>query len=212
MFKLFYKKGEQRQWVILLTTIFPLLLTIWGIVLSVKSYNLSVATGNNREQIDSIKVIIGELRQQNTLLITQVNQLAQLVSLNEKVSSTQDMQLDVMKTGAKASNKPQLQAEPREMGPDYLVIDLLNKGGDILKFKIDSKDHTIIDIGLLATIPTITKGNYYPIRFSNLKRRIHRIKVSLQDNLGNKYYQEMILSKDINDNFDIQFGALMEIK
>lgn len=50
MFRLFYNRtGDQKKWVISLTAIFPLIFSVWGTIISLRSYHLSVDVGTARK-------------------------------------------------------------------------------------------------------------------------------------------------------------------
>ncbi len=71
--------------------------------MSLKGYNLTIAKSNNTEQIDSMRVMIKEMRIQNTLLTKEIglvsNQIEQtnnLIDIYEGTSKTQHNQLGVL--------------------------------------------------------------------------------------------------------------------
>lgn len=212
MFRLFYTKtGDQKKWLIFLTAIFPLIFSVWGTIISLRSYNLSVDTSNNKEQIDSMRVMISELRTQNLLLSRQINQTNQLIALNEKSSMTQDQQLDMLKSGVRSSNRPKLNIEGGSSGPNDVQFMISTRTEDAFNFSIFSRDKLKIDIGILKKTPVIARGNYYNVLISGLQKKEYRLVLFFEDNHANKYKQEIILSKNENSAmYDFILGGLTE--
>lgn len=181
----FDKNGNQKKWFIVSSILLPLILTIifsvWGTAISVKSYELSVETAKNREQIDSTKVIIDEIRVQNKLLIsqnsllgTQIKQLSDLVGLNRTSTDIQGKHLETVISDLTNYNTPKLSANLSKTeslgegeftyGLDY-YIQISNNGGDIYNFRCASIDTSVFDISNFPKGGTLPRNSYFEFDF-----------------------------------------------
>ena len=216
MYKYFFtKKGDQKRWFVLFSILVPLIISLifsaWGIYFSKKSYDLSVDASNNREQIDSMKVMIAEIRTQNRLLIQQIDQVSKLLSINEKSYSTQDSQLTVMTAGLKVTSKPKLEVDPMGGSDLSMDVELINKGGDAYDFKVISTTGLQVSIGLLSQSHIVTSGKKYYLSFTNLKESKHVVKFAFKDNSKIQYSQNLVFYKK-DDFWDIQLEPPKELR
>lgn len=98
-YKLFFDEtNQQRKWFVLFGIFLPLILSIifsvWGTVISVRSYQLSEQESKNREQMDTLTNMVKALRLQNQLLVLQnrvmtkeLDTLSEIAGLN-RISNT----------------------------------------------------------------------------------------------------------------------------
>lgn len=224
----FDKAGNQKKWFVISGVALPLVLTIifsiWGTIISVKSYNLSVETSKNREQLDSTKVIIDEIRNQNKLLITQnsmlatqIKQLADLVTLNRTSTNIQEKHLETVLTDMTNFNTPKLSAnlvksEPVGEGAftyalDY-YIQVSNNGGDIYNFRCAKVDTSVFDISNFPKNGSLPRNSYFEFDLMTTKtENKYSIKFNFEDMYRKRYAQELIIYISTTKNIhNVQMG------
>lgn len=204
MYRLFFdKRHEQKRWVIVFNVLMPSLFSVLGIFYAVKSYNISVDMKNNREQMDSLTVMIKELRQQNILL-----QKSVLTHENEFKLKTEEI---------KNLNRPQLKVEDLQAGEinnevSSLKIRIYNIGGDISYFSYALPKDLLINKDDFPKNRQLAKGSYFDVYIKNMSKPNYIIKFYLKDIQGNKYSQELICTKEELWGYVFSFGALIEEK
>ncbi len=204
MYRLFFdKRHEQKRWVIVFNVLMPSLFSVLGIFYAIKSYNISVDMKNNREQMDSLTVMIKELRQQNILL-----QKSVLTHENEFKLKAQEL---------KNLNRPQLKAEDLQAGEienevSNLKIRIHNMGGDISYFSYVLPKDLVISKNDFPKNRQLAKGSYFDVYIKNMMKPNYVITFYLRDIQGNKYSQELICTKEALWGYVFSFGALTEEK
>lgn len=217
----FDKNGNQRKWFVVASVLLPLILTIifsfWGTIISVKSYELSVETANNREQIDSTKVIIDEIRVQNKLLIsqnnllgTQINQLSDLVGLNRTSTDIQGKHLETVLTDMVNFNTPKLSAnfsKTESLGEGELTyaldyfIQISNNGGDIYNFRCASVDTSVFDISNFPKGGMLPRNSYFEFDLMATDTdNKQNLLFYYEDMYHKKYSQELKIYINMNSN------------
>ena len=197
----FNKRGEQKPWVIIVNTLFPIVFSILGIWLAIKSYTLSIATSQNREQIDTLTKIIGEIRKQNTLL--------------QELVLKQDTQVKAYLAEVRYNRRPRLvgQIGPAVFSGEIsdVTINISNLGGDIYSFRYEPLKEISIDSTSLPQNGFLPSGGHVDIRFMNLTKTKYKARFYFKDALMNSYVQELILFK-YDSEYVLQFGSLQEIQ
>lgn len=201
MYRLFFdKRHEQKRWVIVFNVLMPSLFSFLGIFYAIKSYNISVDMKNNREQMDSLTVMIKELRQQNILL--------------QKSVLTHENEFKLKSEELKYTNRPQLKVEDLLTGEisevSNLWIRIHNIGGDISNFSYVLPKDLMINKDDFPRNRQLAKGNYFDIHIKNMSKPNYIIKFYLKDIQGNKYSQELICTKEELGGYVFSFGALIE--
>lgn len=233
MYRFFFTNdGNQKKWFILFSILLPFVLSIvfsvWGTALSVKSFKLSVETNNNHEQIDSIKTIINELRNQNKLLIVQnsllsnqIEQSGALLSVNKKSSDIQFQQFSTILNDINNGKKPRLvvnvidndfsQADGRIIITTTLRIS--NVGGDIINFRNESITGVELDPSFFPQNGFLPGGSYFDLTFENLLEKIYKTRFYFKDELHNSYIQDLFWTQ-LKDgySYDFQLSKLKIVK
>ncbi len=215
----FDSSGQQRKWFVIFGVLLPLILSVlfsvWGTWISIKSYNLSVESSNNREQIDTMRVIVDNLRQQNELLIdqnkmifTQVNQLRKIVVLNENSNEIQTQHFSTVRETVNDAKIPKLSIEKveHELGSSnqsefaqYYYLKMVNYGGDIYNIRHKELD-TIGSSPINLPVSSMPRSSDMELTFLNPFLYTHKTKAKLrfffEDALHNKYYQDLMLTKN----------------
>lgn len=215
MYKIFFNnKGEQKKWFILFNIFLPIFFAAWGLVLSIKAYDLSVATSQNTEQIEFLK-------SQNRLLLKQISQISDLLIITKGNSITQQKQLELLLKTDTYSKRPKLKSE--FLGSSYaehrgqisnrvMTVILYSTAGDIYNLNSSTKKpYKIVSTGIL-------KNKSFPngascqleLQVGSTSDEIYTIDLFFNDVLGNKYNQRLLFYKaDIDYSF--QLGPLVEI-
>jgi hypothetical protein len=225
--------GQQKRWFVVSSVLLPLILTIifsiWGTVISIKSYNLSVETSNNREQLDTMKVMIDNLREQSKLLIdqnkmifTQVNQLSRIINLNENSNDIQTRHYSTIRENINESKVPKLSVEKVEYElkstneadfGEFYYVKMVNYGGDI--YRLRHKELDSIGSGTFyLPVNSMPKNSDMEITFLNPFLNTHkttlRLRFSYEDILHVQYYQDLNLFEE-KDGVQFQLGKMIPV-
>jgi hypothetical protein len=223
----FTKGGEQKKWFVLFSVLLPLIMTIifsvWGTVISVKSYDLSIESSQNREQIDSTKVIIDEIRVQNKLLITQnsllndqIKQLADLVILNRTSTDIQGKHFTTVLNDINNSNVPKLSVNLSNtdgVGNADLIyainytIRVSNLGGDIYNFSCVPLDSSKIDLSNFPKNGSLPRESYFEFDIVCISSETDKVRFYFEDMYHKKFTQDLSLFIDSEgDTYNFHLG------
>lgn len=229
----FDSQGQQKKWFVVFGVLLPLLITIlfsvWGTWISVKSYDLSVDASNNHDQIDTMKVIVDKLQQQNQLLIdqnkmifTQVNQLRRITSLNENSNDIQTQHFATVRQSINDSKVPKLSIEKAEfeLGSTsqadfayFYYLKIVNYGGDIYHLRHKELD-SIGNAPISLPVTSLPRNADVEITFLNPFLYTHKTKLKLrfsfEDALHTKYYQDLTLIEN-GDDASFQMGKMVTV-
>lgn len=226
-YSLFFDENHnQRKGFVIFSVLLPLIITvifsIWGTVIAKQSYELSLNASRNHDQIDTMQVMLKELKTQNKLLMEQnrmtsmqVVELAVILATGENLSEIQKKHLQMLTGNINDSKIPKLAIEDTdyELGSDEVSefadinrVELVNYGGEIkgLRYqKIDSLDFNKNNIPS-SNLPTNSNMVFeFKRTFLDPKKSTLRARLLFEDALNNKYYQDLILIK--NNDFKISF-------
>lgn len=227
----FDENHNQKKWFVLFSVLLPLLLSvifsIWGTIISIRSYNFSVEASKNREQIDTMRVMLKELKSQNKLLLeqnhltsTQVNQLAKILAAGENLNEIQSQNLAVMLGNINDSKVPRLAIEDKsfewDSGAESDFIDvnkveLVNYGGDILNLRYQKIDSLDFNKNNLSSDNLPSNSNIvfeFRRTFLKTKKQTLKARFLFEDALNNKYYQDLILTQNNDYSISFQLGKM----
>lgn len=231
----FDESHNQKKWFQLFSVLLSLLVTIifsvWGTIISVKSYQLSVEAANDHQQIDTMRFMLRELKAQNKHLIeqnkltsTQVNQLARILAAGENISDIQNQQLSVILGNVRESKIPKLAIEDTdfEMGIDHISefadinrVELVNYGGEIHNFQYQKIDSINFDKKNISSSTLPMNANIvfeFRRTFDKTKKQTLKTRFLFEDVLGNKYYQDLILYQNRDYSISFQLGKMTDRK
>lgn len=198
MLRLFFNKNKQvRQWAVLFFTLLtPFLVSIWGILLTIKSINLSREANKNRDQINAITDMVKELKHQNDLLQTSV--------------SIQDSQYRAYSGELKYSKRPLLRCEYMGGSTGEIseaIVDISNSGGEISNFRWISIKGGKIDSSTAPQNGMMASGSSYTLHITDLKDG-SGVRLAFTDRELTKYTQDLIWNRKTEN---IQVGGLREL-
>ncbi|MCW3072448.1 MAG: hypothetical protein JWO44_2338 [Bacteroidetes bacterium] len=235
IYSVFFDSGnQQKKWFVVFSVLLPLLLTIifsaWGTIISVKSYDLSVETSNNREQLDTMEVMIGQLKEQNRLLIdqntiinAQMNQLAKIISLNENSNEVQTKHLSTVLGSLNDSKIPRLAIDKveYELGSggqaefaEFYYLKIVNYGGSIYDLKSTAADSMGLDPGYLPVNGSVPGNSNVTMIFKNpflyTDKDKLRLRFIFRDARHVKYYEDLTLTETA-ESVDFQLGKMIPV-
>jgi len=202
MYKLFFnKENDQRKWLVLFGLFTPLIISIWGLMLTIQANNLARATADNREQIDTLTNMVKELRRQNDLLHESVViQKDQLIAYQSAIQYTKrpvlrftEEQNDILSDGI-------------NMG-----ISIYNSGGDVFNLTATSIKGANADITSFPANRQIPSLREIHIYIKHVQKTGSGISLRFTDNMMNQYSQDIIWINK-NGTYEMQIGSLNHIK
>jgi hypothetical protein len=230
---------QQKQWFVLFGIFLPLILTIifsiWGTIISVRSYNLSEQESQNKEQLDTLTSMIKELRKQNILLLSQnsvmdkeIDTLSEIAGLNRFSNTVQYNHFSSFVNGIRDSKIPKLAIEDvnselvsggKTDFSMYYAIKIVNYGGDIYNLRFEDIDSSGLDKGSLPKNGFVPKNSNLEFEFENLFLFTNKKKLVLKfyfnDNSNIAYQQDLIIlnaSKNNDEAVEYQLGKLCRRK
>lgn len=228
-FSLFFdNSGQQKKWLVLFSTFFTVIFTIWGIWVSVISYDLAFDQSKDKTQIDTLKAVVDKLRQQNQLfveqnklMITQVNQLRRITALNESSNDIQTQHFATVKQNINDSKVPKLSIEKAEFEYGstsqadlayFYYLKIVNYGGDVYHLRhkaLDSigKEPISLPVTSLPRNADIKLTFINPFLYTN-KTRV-KLRFSFEDALHVKYYQDLTLTESGDEDVSFQMGKMV---
>ncbi len=230
----FDSQGQQKKWFVVFGVFLPLVISIlfsvWGTWISIKSYDLSLESNNNRDQIDTLKVIIDQLHQQNNLLfdqnkliVTQVNQLTDLIKINKSSNDVQTQHFSAVLSNINDSKIPRLAIEKveYELGSggeaefaEFHYVQIINYGGDIQKLKHKEIDTVFFDPAFLPDNGSVPGNSVLDLQFKNpflwTNRKRLRLRFWFEDALHSKYQQDLTLMEN-KDGVEFQLGKMLKL-
>ncbi len=225
----FDSQKQQKQWFVLFGIFLPLILTIifsiWGTIISVRSYNLSEQESQNKEQLDTLTSMVQELRKQNLLLLSQnkvmdkeIDTLSEIAELNRFSNTVQYNHFSSFVNGVRNSKIPKLAIDAvnsellsgeKSDFTLYHAVKIVNFGGDIYNLRYNDLDSSGLDKGFLPKNGFVPKNSNLEFEFENLFLYTEKKKLVLRfffnDNSNLSYQQDLIILKTSEDDSSIEF-------